>query len=315
VLLAAGGPGEADLPLTVSWTAPEGCPAADSVKGQVERQLPIASGGAPSEPVAARGVVRRDADGTFSLVLETQAGGLTGSRTLSARNCEDLTRAGVLVLALMIKRASPEASETNAELPVASPPKADIAPSPAPVTPPDDHRGPPFPLAIALDVLLSAGQLPGIAEGAGLRLAAGPRHWAIELRGAAWLPRQTSSAADSAAGGTFDMIDAGGAACARTDLGRSFAADGCAGAAALWLRGMGFGVPGAVRSADWWAAASVGAALRYRLAARLDARLGGEAWAFPFGRPTFALHQLGTVYTASAVSARLAVGVEFSFGE
>jgi hypothetical protein len=304
-----------NVPLSVSWTAPEGCPDADSVRHQVERQVQVSSREAASEPIEARGVVQRNADGTFRLDLETHVGGISGSRTLSGGNCEDLTRAGVLVLGMMIGRTPEASSETAPAIPVASPPKADVAPARTAVTTPPTDNGPRFRWAAGVDALVAVGQLPGIAEGAGLRFAAGIPHWRLELRGSAWLPRQASSAADSGAGGRFDMIDAGGAACGRADLGRGFAADGCAGAAALWLRGRGFGVPGAARSAAFWAAASVGGAVRYRFAAPLAVRLAGEAWAFPFGRPSFALHQLGTVYTTAAVSARLAIGMEFSFGE
>jgi len=309
-------PADGNVPLTVSWTAPEGCPDADSVRSWVERRVQVSSRETPPEPIEARGVVQRNPDGTFRLDLETHVGGLTGSRTLRGGSCEDLTRAGVLVLGMMIDKTSPEAtSETETRVPVVTPPEVELpAARHAATTAPGDN-GPRLRASVGVDALLGGGQLPGIAEGAGIRVAAGIPHWRLELRAAAWLPRQANNASTSGTGSTFDMIDAGGAACGRADLGHGFAADGCAGAAALWLSGRGFGVPGAARSADFWPAVSAGGALRFRLAPGLGVRLAGEAWIFPFDRPTFALHQLGTVYTPAVVSARLAIGMEFSFGE
>jgi hypothetical protein len=302
-----------DLPLSLSWTAPDGCPDVDAVRQQIEQMVHPTAGQLWSEPITARGVVQRRPDGTWNLELETNAGGLTGTRTLSGRGCDDLTRAGALVIALMINSAAPTPEPTSAAPAVEAAPKPEQPPSAGPSQAQSvPHRGAPFEVAAAIDALLSVGQLPGVAEGAGVRLEASIPHLAFQLRGAAWLPKRAVSTGNSAAGGTFDLLDFGAVLCGRVDPRSAFAADLCAGLEAAWMRGVGFGTANPAQSADWWTAALVGGAVRYRLGTRLEARLAVEGWAFPFGRPSFALHDLGTVYAPSDVSGRIALGVQFS---
>ena len=63
--------------------------------------------------------------------------------------------------------------------------------------------------------MVGSGALPGFAGGFGVRLAAGAAALSGELRGSLWPSRSTASTDDSAAGGTFDLIDGSAAGCAR----------------------------------------------------------------------------------------------------
>ena len=296
------------LPLTLSWTAPEGCPAAPEVRQQVSEMVHASEARARYEPIDARGVVRRNADGTWSLELETSVAGLTGTRTLNGRGCEDLARAGALVLALTINAAPSQESSVPAPAPAPKPetPAPEIAPAP-----PIARAATQLRFAAAIDALLSAGQLPRVAEGAELRGEAEFGHLMLQVHGAAWLP-QRSTSPDSTAGGTFDLADVGAAACGLAGLRYGFGVELCAGVGAAWMSGKGVGVPNASPpSEDWWAVAMGSAGARYRITARLTVRLAAEAWTFPFGRPSFALHETSAVFGPSEVSGRIALGLQF----
>ena len=297
------------VPLTLAWTAPDGCPDAEGVRQQVFEMVHASGtngGRARYEPIDARGTVRRNGDGTWNLELETSVGGLTGTRTLSSRSCEDLARAGALVLALTINAAP---SDVGAPPP---PPPAKPEPIPETVsTPVASRAAPPVRFAAAIDALLSAGQLPQVGEGAGLRVEAELGHFLLQVHGAAWLPQQRTIPTDSTVGGRFDLRDVGAAACGLAGLRYGLAVELCVGAGAAWMQGTGFGTASATQSADWWAVATGSAGLRYRIAPRFALRLAAEAWTFPFGRPSFALHETGSVFGVAAVSGRIALGLQF----
>jgi hypothetical protein len=86
-----------------SWSAPPECPTEIEVAAEVAQLLE--SGPAPSARVAARAVVRHDADGQWHVELTTLRDGEEGSRALVAPSCRSLADATALIVALTIDPA------------------------------------------------------------------------------------------------------------------------------------------------------------------------------------------------------------------
>lgn len=74
-------PARADVPVRLTWTAPDGCPTRDAVLREVSRILgePLPSG----ETVTARAVVTRTSTG-WQVTLRTQKGVSSGERSFGA---------------------------------------------------------------------------------------------------------------------------------------------------------------------------------------------------------------------------------------
>lgn len=105
-------PTQAQPRLTLSWDAPDGCPARDAVEGEVAR---LVGGTIPEGPPIAAEARTIAAEGAFELTLRTDVEGEHGERTLRADRCDELATAAALILALMIDpeaalRAEPEPS-------------------------------------------------------------------------------------------------------------------------------------------------------------------------------------------------------------
>jgi hypothetical protein len=178
----------------------------------------------------------------------------------------------------------------------------------APAPPPPSPRR----FGAAVDVLAGTGTLPGVAPGFGLRFSAGGGALFAQLRGAFWLSQRETIAADSNAGGSFSLIDVGLAGCGRLRRERRLSPGLCLGAAVLRSHGSGFGVSAPTEATALWSAAFLETHLRIMISARNAARLAVEA-IVPFGRPTFALMDVGPVFQPSASGVRGAVGWEVYF--
>jgi hypothetical protein len=160
--------------------------------------------------------------------------------------------------------------------------------------------------------MVGSGALPGFAGGFGLRLAAGASALSGELRGSIWPARSIASTSDSAAGGTFDLIDASAAGCARALHDRSFAAGVCAGASLVRLHGSGYGVGYPTDTTAWSTAAFAEANLRVRVSALNAVRLAAQA-VVPLGRPSFELAGVGHVFEPETIWLRATLGWELHF--
>jgi hypothetical protein len=165
---------------------------------------------------------------------------------------------------------------------------------------------------IAVDALAGTGTLPGIAPGVGIRFSVGGGHLFAQLRGSFWLSQTERLASDPNAGGSFSLIDAGLAGCGRLRPDRRLSPGLCAGAVVLRSHGSGFGVSNPQEATALWSAAFLEAHLRITISERNALRLAAEAL-IPFGRPTFALMEVGPVFQPSASGVRGAVGWEVYF--
>jgi hypothetical protein len=104
---------QSSLPVTLIWQAPEPCPQRE----EVWRRLTDRLGRAPQTPagttLAARGVAEPTPEGAWKVELQTLTESGTGHRTLTAPDCEELTRRTVVVLALAIDPLLPPPPEVR----------------------------------------------------------------------------------------------------------------------------------------------------------------------------------------------------------
>jgi hypothetical protein len=287
-------------PLVITWSAPEGCPNADTIRAEVRRMAGAAA--AATDQIEAHAAVVRDHAG-WQLTLTTRAGALSGERKLSAPDCAELGRAAALVIALMINPAADPSAAPTVVRPAAPAPPA-VAPPPAPRP---ERR-----FALGADLRLGSGELPGGAAGIGARFAAGRGVFSAQARGDFWFPRDASSTAKPSAGGSFGAADLSLAGCATAGRDGRLAPAICLGAALIGTHASGSGVsdPGSVTALS--AGPFLEGAVRVRISARNALRAGVEALA-PLSRPSFALAGVGTVFRPAALSLRASLGWELNF--
>jgi hypothetical protein len=288
-----------DLPIAVTWMAPEGCPGVDALKAEIRRVAgPVAP---PPERLEAEATVRRASTSSWQLTLTTRAGERMGERRLSAGDCTELMHAAALVMALMI---NPNA---GAEPPPPPPPPSPPPPPPPPPPPEAEQR-----FAAGADVVVGTGALPGVAPGIGLRFAAAAGAFAAEARASLWLSRSTAAPADATTGGSFDLVDVALAGCASARRAQRVSPRACAGASLVRVAGSGYGVSEPGSASAFWSAAFIEASLRVRVTPRNAVRLGLQGLA-SLGRPSFALDGVGTVFRPDAFWARATLGWELHF--
>lgn len=237
----------------------------------------------------------------------------TGERVLDGTDCEQLTSAAVLILALAI---NPEAGGAPVAPP--PPPSAPSPPQPAPAPPaPPDLSAPPssrprWMVAAGAEVLVGTGAAPGMSGGLGLRLAAGRPRLGAGIRIARWLSRRADSPDLPGAGASFDLTELVLELCGRTSPHRRAAVELCAGWALSRTHGESDGITAPSEGTAWWQAASASLAGRVRLTGRAALRLTVEGrWLFE--RPTFTIGGVGAIYRPADLGIRAGLGAEVSF--
>jgi hypothetical protein len=286
-----------DLPIAISWNAPDECPAAEELKAEIRRvagNVPP-----PPEPLAADITVRRGAGSGWVLTLATRAGTRAGERRLAGADCAELMRAAALVVALMI---NPQAS-LLAEPPPPPPPPPPPSPPPSE---PERH------FALGADVLVDSGALPAFAPGVGLRFAVGVATLSAEIRASVFMSASTASTNDANAGGNFSLADGSAAVCARAIHEEVVSPGVCAGASIVRMHGTGYGVGYPGEASAWWSAALAEANLRGRVGSRNAVRLAAQM-VVPIGRPSFDLAGVGHVFEPAAIWLRGTLGWELHF--
>jgi len=307
VLVAAPAQGTPALPLVLEWSAPQECPQPDEVLQAIRQRV----GAVPmvEHPLHVSAVVVRDAREGWLLELRTEAGEVTGERTLTDRDCRQLSAAAILVLALMISR--------DAGKPAGDPPAPsalrESPPSPPATLPPPSQPAETLStrrLSAGADFVLGTGSLPGAAKGVALRLAFETTHFDLTARVGGWLPRRAGSELLPGAGANLYLLEAGLGGCGHT-RGR-LSAQACAGLALARLHGQSFGVTDPGDSTAWWPLAFVEAAGRLHLGSRLRLRVGAEARGWP-AQPRFVIGGLGEIYRPRSYNLRAGLGIELLF--
>lgn len=160
--------------IDLAWHAPEACPSRESLRESLEQRLGRPVRLSSEARVGMAGVVEVSGRG-YKLDLRTHSEDVSDRRELHARSCNELARASLLVLELLLVQGP------------ASPP---TAAGTAGVTEPSGPRLLRFTLRAS--VLVDIGAMPRLAVGPALALGLWWRRWQFELAGD-FLPAQSSS--------------------------------------------------------------------------------------------------------------------------
>jgi hypothetical protein len=273
----------------LSWSAPNACPAEASVQSDVERMLGQPLAERRDQKLRVEGTVREDATSRFVVTLRVTSARGSQRRELSSTDCQKVTEAAVLVIALAIDPTlvpppssdppdpiepapTPEASSAAAAAAsnaTAAPTPAEPASEPAaptlfetPAAPPRDERAvsaeraptaAPWKLSGAAVGLASGGPLPGVALGAGARLSVGRGRFRVAVHGAYFVPKVEPVPGTSSAGIELALARVGVGLCGVPVLGNP-AITACVGPAFGDMKGSGEGVQNPGTEHDRWSA-------------------------------------------------------------
>jgi hypothetical protein len=333
----------AQSPLSLRWTAPADCPAAEEVR----RLVMISAGSEPvaGEPLDAEAEVRSlEIDGVrrYRVELSTRRGSERGERSIDAATCRGVAEATALVLSLALT-ATPSPSDDGAAqpsqgggVPISPPASQALAPaaaetSPArvapsrsapararaaaPVTTPARAAAAPtsdsHDLALGVSLAGDTATLPSAAAGGALSLAwyTGPLR--LELEARRWLSQSRTDDA-FAAGARFSMTSIGARGCWAAAAGESFDLGPCGGADVHMISAPGYGVEPDYDASAEWTALAAGAQGRLFVASWLALRARLEA-AIPLSRPIFVLEGGGPLHQPAALGGAAGIGAELLF--
>jgi hypothetical protein len=288
----------AERAFELSWSAPDECPDGATVESYVDEVL----GDAHFGPLAvhASGAVSRTTDARYAVALDLETGAAQPSRrSLDAANCEAVSRAAALLIALAIRaRAAP----VIAPPPPPPPPKPEPEPKPA-----HEHmRG--FLGALAL---ADAGSLPAATLGVGISGGARWPHLQLESGVAYFAPRKAGEASRADVGARFELGSAGARACTPITVTALWLGP-CLGAGVDWVRAPGFGARVTRRPSTWDLVARVGLLGGWDISSIISARVEVEG-VLPLARPEYEVDGVGDVYRRSAVGVRAGVGLQLQF--
>jgi len=297
------------LPIDLQWEGPASCPVSEDIQRDVRRFLGDAPLPATLPTIAVRVTVRPKDDGGFDVRIVTTTAGDTRERLLGTQTCDEARNLAALLLALLIdpraQQPAPNPPPPTAKPPAAPPPRAP-APRPQP------EREPAVRWLVGVSASAALGILPGGTVGGELRTGFLSSGWSLEGTGGAWLPRQTESPDVPGAMGRFTLFDAGLLGCFRGALGESVSLQACAGPILLVMHGEGSGVRDPGQDDALFVSVSAEGAVLIAISRRLSLRPGLGALV-PLRRPTFAIHDVGTIHRPSAVIARAFLGLEAQF--
>jgi hypothetical protein len=263
--------------LQLEWHAPAGCPDHAETVSRVPEAPPALAAHGPGP--RARGVIVQQADG-YRLNLWTDQ----GSRTLFAKDCEELASAAVLVLSLLID------AQRHGGVRV----------------PPPTNERVVWPW-IRPEVVSDLGTLPHLAVGPGLGLGVRIERLSLGLSGN-WLPKQdVRSTLRTAAVGQLQLWSAELHACyALTDR---LALSPCVHAEYGRIIGRGRNLAMQSPVDGPWLLAGVGLQASAELWPRVHALIE-LACGVPLQGAKFSIEPLGTVHRTGAVVGRLRAGLE-----
>jgi hypothetical protein len=258
--------------------------------------------------------IARAPRGGWRLRLETAPAG--GAREISAASCAELADAAAVAIAMTIQSMDapagarpPPPSRLAASAPSPSPPPPPPADAALSRAAPAGNSAPRVHPAVALGLVGEAGALPQPTAGVELEAALAFRRVRLALGGTVLVPRERRLSGDQ--GGSFDLAAGSMLVCLPYDAG-SFTVRGCAGFELGYLWGQGVGVSQPRLGGALWEAlrGDIGLVLPLGGDLGLVARAGAVA---PLSRPQFALDGTVPVHKPSAVTGRVAVGVELGF--
>jgi hypothetical protein len=262
-------------------------------------------GTAPSQTdrLEAVGIVSRSQTGQWRVQLSTRMAGIEGQRSLTGKDCSEVSHAAALVLALMLKPLVPRRSAEPSSSRPAQPSRRVLA-----APPPKRSKAAPWLVRAAF--LAGVGTLPGLEGGYGLHLGFALEPIIAELRMALWLPKTAHSNDLPESGGRFWLGELASAACLRAGQGW-FRMDSCAGPGLLQMQARGFGVTDPGQATARWGAVFLEQAAVAALTSRARVRASAQLL-WPFSRPVFAIENLGQIHRPAPLAAR--AGLAFELG-
>jgi hypothetical protein len=320
---------QGEQPVSLDWSAPDGCPTASDVRAQALRLL--AGPPIPAERnVVAVARVTRAETGRWRVDISMSSASAQGKRSLDADTCSGLAEATALIVAIMVDpdRASVAASRPSASANVSSAvassssaaPAAPVLSAPPPPVPSRDRpvrarsAGATPRWGASARSLVDIGTLPDTAVGVGVGLAAVVGHLRSDVALNVFPGRTYTFPSAGGAGADMSAWSAAGDFAYVTRLGPSQLALG-GGAEVTYLSAMGVkgAAPFAPRSGSLvWPALRADAALTIPTVGPVFLRLEAVALA-PLRRPTVDIDPIGVVHQPSTLAGRLGVGVEVEF--
>jgi hypothetical protein len=277
----------------LTWSAPTECPDAATIEQYVDDVL----GGGNFGPLAVRasGSVSRSADARYAVTLELDAGAAQPSRrALEAEDCEAVSRASALLIALAIRaRAAPVPEQQ---------------PRAAPAAPPPAQRVRGF-LSVLGEADVGAVPMPTL----GLGLAAGVR-WPrllLESSFAYFAPRSTTANGRADVGARFQLMTLGARACAPITVTALWLAP-CLGAGFDRVSAPGFGARLTRRPTAWDAIGRLGLLAGWDISSIISVRAEIEG-VLPLARPEFEVDGVGDVFRRAPVGVRTGLGLQLQF--
>jgi hypothetical protein len=293
--------------LRLTWTAPSGCPSAETVRAAALRGVDVrAAKGDVLEADAHVAHGSSTSSDTWKVQLHTRRGTSRGEREIEASTCDGLAEATAVVLGLALV-----APDNDAIGPDPVPPPAPDRDTPAKEQRRTEGHGAAHALAFGASVAGDRGMLPAAAIGGALTLAWTPGRLRIEAEARRW-GSQNGSVAEYGSGARFSVTSLGGRACwAALKTGR-FELSPCTGADAHLVSAPGFGADTNYSRSAAWTALGGGGLGRISLTSWLAVRARAEA-VIPLSRPTFIVENEGSVHRPSIVGAAGSVGLEALF--
>jgi hypothetical protein len=288
------------LPIALAVSRTQGaqaCPDGPDLQALVERMArrPLAGAGTAGGPGIAAEVVFERTEERFRARVHL-AGAKTGERELTdtGPTCAPLAQAVAITLVLLADHG----------------PEDQVTPPPAP---PVELPAPALPEWRAGRLSASGGVGLGLVGTASADVSVGmsaERRSGWGLAGDAFfvVPRRTSLPPGEV---RVWLLAAALELCRAAGDSRRTLVRVCAGGAAGWLAGRGFGYPASGSSGLPWYAASARVALGGAIAGRLRWLAQGDLLV-PLRRQSFSVDNLGTAWESSVVGGRLELGLELS---
>ncbi len=303
------------------WDAPEGCPAEEDVRTQVEGMLGEQLVDVEARRVSAIARVRREGE-DWDLRLYTVTPEGTRQRSLIAETCAELAEFTSLVVALAIDPGLGEPRpepEPNPEPEPKPEPRPRPEPEPESGPSPDDRRRP-FG-GLRLDGVAGWGLMPRGDFGVSLVGIVGWERWRLETRARALSGPRALVGEGAEAGASVSLWSGGLRGCPVWHPRASLEIPLCAGVELGSMRARPFGLDDSRARGALWAAVGVGVGLAYVPALRrwpgrsvlaLVASVEGQANLL---RPAFTVDGDVSLHRTTWGAVSVALGVELRFGD
>ena len=298
--------------LELQWSAPAACPGEARVRTRIGEIL--GNRGEPEPRLTARVQVSGE-QGGFRATMTMVRAGVLSERRLHADDCDKLTDAIALVLALMLAPKQPgPSSPPPIGSPPPKPPPREVEPEPSPAGEPafrGTDGGRSWLARLGSGAIFGPLPAPAVA----LSAAAGWTNQVVslEIGGDGWLPTSGRSHLESDLGADFWALGAYAQGCYRLPLVPGLRADGCGGLGGRWMSASGFGMSRPSRTDAAWVEGRGSLALSLALSEQLELRPVGHLLVALSPPPAFAIQSVETIHRPSPLGAGVDLAIEARF--